>query len=264
MALDAGPLTRKARLALELVDPITGLTVSRGMSVEARKANDSPSGIAPVINLSGRFVWTEPRVPLVPEIAQIACDPGKLPYESELIDVADVPGDQKLIRRWLRPNSAYNLPQGITALRGRLFELENGRRKAIEAAVVQIAWLLSTPALWIPPLPASIARLRVGDAMTNKEGDFLAFSWPPEQRVPYSDYVGYPKKGEPGYRGTACMRDSQNGLAKVRLQVWRTDTGQRCSTPDDFKFSKNLPEGSIAEGQMPPEDLQLDWNALLN
>lgn len=261
---DTSPLTRRARLALELVDPITGLLVSRGMTVEARRADDRPSGIDPVVNRSGRFVWLERRLPPVPEIAKIACNPGKLPYERLLIDLSAEPEDEHLVSKWLRPNAAYVVPQGVTAIRGRLFESENGERKAIENAVVQIAWLLSAPVEWIPPLPDTMANLRVGDALTNEKGDFLVFSRPPKPRVFYSDHVGYPKPDEPGYRRTPCTPDSKDGLAKVRLQVWRTDTDERLCTPDDYEFSKTLPKGSIAEGQMLPGDLQLDWDELLN
>jgi hypothetical protein len=264
MAHDQSPLTRLTRLALELVDPITGAIVSRGVTVEARKSNDRPSGIAPVVNLSGRFVWLERSLPPVPEIARIACDPGRLPYKQEVIDLSDIPEGQKLVSRRLRPNAAYIVPQGVTAMRGTLFELEDGKRKPIKDAVVQIAWLLSQPVEWIPPPPATLANLRVGDAVTDENGDFLAFSRPLKNDTRYSDYVGYPKPDEPGFRRTRCTPDSRNGVAKARLQVTRFDIGQWRWTDTDFEFFKTLPKGSIAEGQMPPRDLELDWDELSN
>lgn len=256
-------LVRRVAVAVELVDPATGERVVRGMTLTAEAADGRrlPGGFA--TNRSGRFAWLDDdaRPP-----ARIVCDPGRLPYAREEIDLSDwTPGprpEDRLVTRTLRATHAYDVPDGITAVRGRLVDGATGEAVAIEGAFVQIVWGIERKADGIPPAPAGIERLRPGEAVTDGKGAFLALSRPPLGTTRYSTYVGHPAEGQTGFDPTPVSLDIADGLLRAQLRVTRPDLGASRVTPATFRFSQRLPPGRLADGQMPAPDIEIDWHTL--
>ncbi|WP_038967637.1 hypothetical protein, partial [Bradyrhizobium diazoefficiens] len=194
--------------------------------------------------------------------ANIRYDTGRLPFDSGRVELsAGFPND-RLLRVVLRPTAAYEVPEGVTAVRGTLVASEAAGAKPVADAIVQLAWATVQPAGWIPPVPASRARLRPGEAITDKDGQFLVLSRLPGKSATASGYVGYPLPGEPGYDGARISLDVSGAGVKARLQVTRRDTGTSRRTPDDFRFDEALQPGRIPEGRLLGRDLKLDWNEL--
>jgi hypothetical protein len=252
-------LTRKVQFALELLDPFTGTTVSKGVEVEARTPDGKPTGAPPVVNRSGRFVWLDMGSP---PPATIIYETGRLPYGSGEIDLSTgLPAD-RLVNVMLKPSPAYDVPTGITAVRGWLFGSDGAVKKPISGAIVQLAWAIDKAPGWIPPAPADASRMRPGEAVTDKNGQFVVFSRFPRPGTPFSAYVGYPPPADPNFNKTLVSIDLAGALPRARLQVTRLAIRASRKTPADFRFVETLPPGRIPEGRLLTRDVQLDWNEL--
>ncbi|MCV9961741.1 hypothetical protein OIU34_07475 [Pararhizobium sp. BT-229] len=268
MALEPNWLTRRVQFALELVDPFTGGIVYRGMQVEAKAADGRPTGDEPVVNKSGRFVWLERDQPRRPAIASIAYRPGRLPFAKGEITLAGGPPAGKLVSERLTPSHAYNVPLGVTAIRGRLIEKSGVEAKPIAGACVQIAWATIRPLRWIPPFPKSGADLRGGEVLTDGDGQFLVFVRLPTPRTRFSEYVGDEQPDGKALGDPTVELDVLRGWVRARLQFTRFDTGDQRFTPFKFKFLPEISDedrtrlGRIPEGRLLPRELQLDWNEL--
>lgn len=110
-------IARSARIGVALIDPVTLATVGDGMTVVA--GFDRP----PRRSLTGLFYWL---VDHGPWPAKVSVLPGSRPYESQEETTQAEPGDDhpeaRLTRIVLRPTPAYDFPDGITVVRGRLVE----------------------------------------------------------------------------------------------------------------------------------------------
>lgn len=259
MAIETDILTRKVQFALELLDPFTGTTVSNGIEVEARGPDGKPTGAPPVINRSGRFVWLDTGGP---PPATIIYDTGRLPYGSGKIDLSAGLPASRLVNAMLKPTPAYDVPSGITAVRGRLFGGDVAAKKPISGAIVQLAWAIDKAPGWIPPAPTDASHMRPGEAVTDKDGQFVVFSRLPRPGTPFSAYVGYPPLADPNFNKTPVSIDLANARPKARLQITRLDIRTSRKTPGDFQFAETLQPGQIPEGRLLARDVQLDWNEL--
>lgn len=268
MPVEPNRLTRRVQFALELVDPLTGTTVSRGMRVEAKAADGRPTGEEPVVNRSGRFVWLERDQPRRPAIASIAYDPGRLPFAGGEIKLAGGPPADKLVSERLTLSQTYAVPLGVTAIRGRLIRKNGTDILPIAGAAVQIAWAMGQADTWIPPFPKKAADLRNGEAVTDGNGQFLVFARLPRPRTRVSEYLGSPLPGGQAPNDPNIDLDVVLGRVLARLQITRFDIDEWRSTPAKFEFlAKTSPNdtetpGRIPEGRLLPRELQLDWNEL--
>jgi hypothetical protein len=228
---------RRVLLALEVVDPIGQRLVTRGLEVSA-------VGLArpPIVSVSGRFVWLE-EGELWP--TEISVTPVGLPFAAEVVVPARPPRfpvatpSERLVRVVLRPSAAYDVPSGITAVRGQLSERLDGPDMAaipVQGARMQLAHFDSASDTWIPQPPAT--RL---DPATDRRGEFLAFLRRQPRRPPDLDVV--------------------KGLIRVRLQVtMEGPIPETRVTPDDFPFLEDpAPKGRVVEGQLLSRDLKLGW-----
>jgi hypothetical protein len=252
-------LTRKVQFALELLDPFTGAPVWKGIKVEARASGGRETGVPAIVNLSGRFVWLDTGDP-APQ--SIAYEPDDLPYQSgEVVLSAGLPAS-RLVNVILRPTSAYDIPLGVTAIRGSLYRRDGGAKRPVSDAIVQLAWAIEQAPGWIPPAPSDAGQIRPGETVTNEDGEFLVFARLPKPGTRFSHYVGYPPPGDPGFNDTAISPELVDRVPKARLQFTRLDIGQTRVTPADFRFLENLQPGQVPEGRLLLRDLQLDWNEL--
>ena len=214
-------LNRRALVAVELIDPVTLSTVTKGISVTAEGLTG-----APVMTWSGRFAWFA-EGDVWP--SRFVIDPGSQPYEWEVIGAPARPpypdqpkrGEIRLARITLRPTAAYPFIEGITVVRGRLRETEARDDAApIEGAEIWIRWLNAPPpgrtTLWVD------APIR---ARTNRAGEFAAILRLP---VPAS-----PEKEE----GT--------GRLKTRIAVsWNGQIREWADSATKWKIY-GLPEGHL-------------------
>jgi hypothetical protein len=147
-------------------------------------------------------------------------------------------------------------------LRGRLVERAGAVATPIAGAIVQIVWGIAQAARWIPPAPRDVAGMRPGEALTDADGEFFVLSRPPRTGTRFSDYVGFPPKGDPGFDATPVSLDIDKGLARARVTVTRPDIGVSRVTPAAFEFPGVPVRGRLPDGRMPAGDLELDWRTL--
>jgi hypothetical protein len=110
---------RRVRLAVDVVDAVTGELIRDGIKVTVKEFLREP-----IVNASGRFVWlVEPGV--VP--TQVEVDPQRLPYLKQRRPVPPAslppppaPPQYSLVRVELQPSSAYRFEPGTTGVRGTL------------------------------------------------------------------------------------------------------------------------------------------------
>jgi hypothetical protein len=230
-------LDRRVLFAVELVDPVTQLLVSQGVTVTAPDMQAKP-----IVSRSGRFVW------LVDQDAwpaTIAVDPGLTPYAAHTqpapprpADILAAPAAQRLARILLRPTPAYPFDTGATVVRGTLRERTDVPNAPVVAdAIVQLAWHDAFWGTWTPgpPLPGELW------PRTGANGEFAALlqlSAPPP-----------------------AVPDLVRRLLKVRVQVTRGPATR--ATPDAFPFLPNAADaGRVPEGRLLPRDVTLGWNEL--
>ncbi|GAB3374165.1 hypothetical protein GCM10027431_26560 [Lysobacter rhizosphaerae] len=252
-------ITRNVRFALELLDPFDGRTVCKGLRVEAKDDEGRPTGKAPIVSRSGRFIWLSHGDPLP---ASVGLSSGRLPYASYDIPI---PADLKeggLIRVRLRLRRDYSIPKGVTAMRGTLFrkvrqEGQEERRLAIPGAVVQMVW--RSIGGWIVPEPALPSQIGVGESITDDAGEFIVFARLRRDGTGQSDYVGHSLADRSG-SGVRLSVDTE--FPDVRLRVTRFDPAATAWTAKKFSFLKTIEGGCIPLGELLPTRLQLDWNEL--
>lgn len=225
-------LNRQALVAVELIDPVTLLTVTRGISITA----EGLTGL-PVMTWSGRFAWyTEGE----DWPARFFIEPGAQPYDRQIVDAParppqpsqPKPGEVRLARVTLRPTAAYPFTDGITVARGMLREGSAPDAAPVEGAEVWIRWLKAPTsgrtAQWVD----ASARAR-----TNSAGEFAAIL-----RLPVP---AWPE------------REMSTGPLMARIAVSRN--GQACEQANEVTEWKiyRLPEGHLYNL---PEALA--WSAL--
>ncbi len=110
---------RSVRLAVDVVDAVTGELIRDGIQVSVKEFRGEP-----IVNASGRFVWLiEPGV--VP--TEVVVDPQRLPYlkQTRPVPPPDLPppprtAQYNIVRVELPPTPAYPFEAGTTAVRSTL------------------------------------------------------------------------------------------------------------------------------------------------
>ncbi|MGH8240581.1 MAG: hypothetical protein ACREXP_26685 [Steroidobacteraceae bacterium] len=110
---------RRVRLAVDVVDAVTGELIRDGIKVTVKEFRN-----APIVNASGRYVWMlEPGV--VP--TEVEVDPQRLPYlqQSRPVPPPSLPPPPRtplcsVVRIELPPTSAYPFEAGTTGVRSTL------------------------------------------------------------------------------------------------------------------------------------------------
>jgi hypothetical protein len=110
---------RRVRLAVDVVDAVTGELVRDGIKVTVKEFRSKP-----IVNASGRFVWLiEPGV--VP--SEVEVDPQRLPYVKQTwpVPAPSLPlpprtPQYSIVRVELPPTSAYPFEPGTTGVRSTL------------------------------------------------------------------------------------------------------------------------------------------------
>jgi hypothetical protein len=110
---------RRVRLAVDVVDAVTGELIRDGIKVKVKEFRN-----APIVNASGRYVWLiEPGV--VP--TEVEVDPQRLPYlkRSQPVPPPSLPlpprtPQYSVVRVELAPTSAYRFEAGTTGVRSTL------------------------------------------------------------------------------------------------------------------------------------------------
>jgi len=229
--LSPDAITRKVVVALEVFDPLSQTLVSDGLSVTA-------AGLGmPIVNLSGRFVWTDVNG-VWPN--QIAVDPINLPYVGEAVappappDPLNVTADQRRVRIVLRPTPASDFSSGVTAICGQLFETTTAPSAVAKDATTQLAWFDTESKAWVTSPERS--------SPPSAKGEFAVFIrlQPTLMQEP----------------------DLSNGRLKVRLQVTRGTTTR--ATPDNFPFLTDpQASGRVPEGALLSNAVKLGWAELI-
>jgi hypothetical protein len=247
------PLNRRVLFAVELLDPVTQVLVYRGVSVRAAGLSAKP-----IVSHSGRFVWLEEGTAW-PEI--ITVDTGRLPFVPHIatppprpLDLLTATADERRVRISLRPTIAYPMEDGITVIRGALFESAAPGAAPIEHARIQLAWrdefgnwspLPPPPEIVGPDQPPSPR-----EQETTKAGEFVVFVnlRPDPSLTPDID---------------------NDGFLAVRLQVTQGRAAPITRvTPDDFPFLPAIDDpngtrrGRVREGRVLARDVRLAWNDL--
>ncbi|REE18429.1 hypothetical protein B0G71_1445 [Paraburkholderia sp. BL27I4N3] len=239
---------RKVLYAVELWDALTLTRVTRGVKVAAAGLRN-----APIVSLSGRFVWFEENeawpdhitVTLLPGAPYAPVPPvATLPRPANL-EVPHVA--ERLQSLVLQPDATYPLGDGVTCLRGRLTtDTKLDKPPPVAGARVQLAWSDADEEKWKPDAPpadagsAALAALPV----TTASGDFVAFI--PRASAPTSN--------------TAA-----DGTFPARLVFLIGQApASRLVTPKDFQFVDDaggaprqpvVPKGHLPEGRALPQTL---------
>jgi hypothetical protein len=252
----ADPLDRHVLFAVELVDPVTHALVCEGVKVEA-------AGLAgrPIVSRSGRFVWLE-EGSAWPD--RVSVDTGRLPYERHVAlapprppDPAAAGAEARRLRVLLRPSVAYPVEDGITAIRGRLFEDASRDAAPLPGARVQLAWR-DEAGDWFPAPPAAEGGGEAGadapspsEQETNAAGEFLVF-------LHLRPRVGTePDLADGRYLAVRLQVTRGRSIPDVRV------------TPDGFPFlpSGDDPQGTrvgrVREGRVLARDVRLAWSDLV-
>lgn len=168
---------RDVLFALELLDAVTLMRVSNGLSVVADGLRRTP-----IVNAGGLFVWLREDPA---GLRRISIDPGPLPYEAVDLTPAQLgapPAPRPLTTIQLPPSPAYPFPSGVTAARGTLVEdrLETPARP-IARAEVGLRWLDEDGVTWRSPAVTS---------HTSAAGDFACVLRLARDDVPKLDASG--------------------------------------------------------------------------
>lgn len=135
--------TRKARLIVEVRDPVTLEPVWDGLTLRA-------SGLVaePIVSSGGRFVWFEEQgaTPL-----ELSIDPGRLPYLPQTAAVPALPPPPpppakpqtwNVMLLELAPTTAYPFSAGITGLRGTIIRnMADDPRVGLAGVDVRLQWI---------------------------------------------------------------------------------------------------------------------------
>jgi hypothetical protein len=151
--------TRKASLAVEVLDAVTLQRMSQGVTVMAKGLRGTP-----VVNHGGLFVW---RGEDLAGFAGVVIDPGALPFAAADLAQADVTLPLHTIA--LQPLANYPFANGTTAIRGSLIETVPPLGVApvpIANAAIRLQWLDDDGSTWHQPPQRFI---------TDARGEFAAF-----------------------------------------------------------------------------------------
>lgn len=151
--------TRKASLAVEVLDAVTLQRMSQGVTVMAKGLRGTP-----VVNHGGLFVW---RGEDLAGFAGVVIDPGALPFAAADLAQADVTLPLHTIA--LQPLANYPFASGTTAIRGSLIETMPPLGVApvpIAGATIRLQWLDDDGSTWHQPPQRFI---------TDARGEFAAF-----------------------------------------------------------------------------------------
>lgn len=232
--VSADQLDRQALVAVELLDPVTLLTVTKGISITA----EGLSGL-PVITWSGRFAWyTEGEA----WPARFFIEPGAQPYDRQIVDAParppqpgqPKPGEIRLVRVTLRPTAAYPFTEGITVVRGMLREGFAPDSAPVEGAEVWIRWLNAPPPGRTTQWVEASARAR-----TNSTGEFAAIL-----RLPVP---AWPKRETSTEPLMARIAVSRNGQAReqaddvTQWKIYRLPEGHLYDLPKALVWSELSP-----------------------
>jgi hypothetical protein len=248
------PLDRRVLFAVELIDPLTQAAVYQGVSVKAGGLTAKP-----IVSYSGRFVWLEEGASWP---GTITVDTGRLPYLPHVAagpprppDIPTAGAEARRVRIALRPTVAYPIEEGVTAIRGRVFDTASPSAPPLNRARVQLAWR-DDNGNWrpLPPAPETFGPggpPSPREQETDASGEFLVFlNLRPNAGV------------DPDI-------DDQGFLA-VRLQVTQGRTAPITrATPDDFPFLTTIDDtdgtraGRVREGRVLARHLRLVWDQLI-
>jgi hypothetical protein len=241
-------LIRHGLFAVEVRDGVTAQLIQRGLSVSAEGLGE------PRLNASGRFIWT---------VEQPGPWPGPIRVTSRRLDLLSawipapaVPADPALFveaehvaRIDLRPTSAYPFDDdGITALRGRLFESSdpNVARVPVPLARVQLAYLHDGMQQgWRPAPPGPVPAQTSGpEVETDSLGEFAVCLRPADVQSP----------------------KLEAGQLRARVQVTREADGELETrwTPRTFEFQPGLANGLVPEARLLRRGVVLAWSDLVN
>ena len=228
-------LSRKVLLSVEVVDAVTQIIVSRGVTVKAKGVESEP-----ILSRSGRFVWLD-RGEAWP--AEISAVPFNLPYAPSTVaprppqNFPNPRPEDRLVRIVLRPTAAYEFVDGVAVVRGQLCERSDAASDPVTDAGVQLAWRDTHEDKWVPAPPATAV-----DPTTDERGEFAA----------------YLRVAPVGFE----TPDIAGGLLKARLQFTRA--GATRVTPEEFPFLADAAhKGRIPEGSLLERDLRLGWADLI-
>lgn len=171
--------TRKATLAVEVLDAVTLQRVTQGVTVKAKGLNS-----VPVVNHGGLFVW---RGKDLAGFGGLVVDPGMLPFAGADLEAADVVLPLHTVA--LQPLANYAFAPGTTAIRGSLIETTPPKDVApttIANAVVRLEWLDDDGTTWHQPPQRFI---------TDARGEFAAFVNFTPTDIPRMDAKGNLKLG---------------------------------------------------------------------
>ncbi|HEV8334444.1 MAG TPA: hypothetical protein VGQ22_23685 [Steroidobacteraceae bacterium] len=170
-ALPETAYTRKARLIVEIRDPVTLEPVWDGLTLRATGLMAEP-----IVSSSSRFVWFEDQgaTPL-----ELSIDPGRLPYLPQILPVPPLPApppppakpqtwNAMLIE--LAPTTAYPFAGGTTVLRGSII------RNVADDPLVSLAGV-DVRLQWIDDNAAGTQWVSAPNlARTSASGDFAAIA----------------------------------------------------------------------------------------
>ncbi len=224
---------RQALVAIELMDPVTLTTVSKGMMVKAVGLNGSP-----IKTWSGRFAWYAEGDAWP---TKFLIDPGGQPYELEMVDAPTRPpqpnvpklGEVRIVRVMLRPTTAYPFGEGVTVVRGKLCETEALDSNPVEGAEIWIRWLNAPP----PGVTTEWVDAPI-KARTNKVGEFVAIL-----RLPVS---------------ASPEKEVGEDRLKTRIAISRND-----QVREQFESVANWKIYMLPEGRLFDLTDMLAWNKLI-
>lgn len=150
---------RDVRLAVEVLDPVSGERLRDGLRVHARGMLG-----APIVNAGGLFVWTrEPgRDPI-----DIAIDPGELPFEPLTAPAPAAPGLSMSVS--LTPRIGYPFTVGVPGILARLVERRlDDPPQPVADATVWLQWIDDSTGIETP-VDAPVR------ARTDALGEFVVF-----------------------------------------------------------------------------------------
>ncbi|MGY4404066.1 hypothetical protein [Bradyrhizobium sp. USDA 3315] len=171
------PPTRRVLFAVEVIDGVSGATIYERIKVEPLDGNDEVINGRPLVNRSGKFVWTEPNNAW-PVRVRVGPDdkPNPLPFERSIVATPrpddPIPASKRLFTVVLRPTAAYPFGAGVTAVRGSLREGTGNNARAIKGALVQFA-RVGGP--WKGPAPGTNGEPSPGDTLTDAFGEFAVY-----------------------------------------------------------------------------------------
>ena len=151
--------TRKALLAVEVLDAVTLQRMSQGITVTAKGIRNTP-----VLNHGGLFVW---RGDSLTGFDGVTIDPGALPFAG--VDLAQADVTRPLHTVALQPLANYAFAPGTTAIRGSLIETVPPPGVAptpIPNASIRLQWLDDDGSTWRQPPQRFV---------TDTRGEFAAF-----------------------------------------------------------------------------------------